>query len=401
MPQGFTITLLQWITVLCLGWSPLSQPPVEIAKLSPDAFAQGQFGSATSIANNTWVIGDPRDNTFGHDSGAVYVFSGSPRKPTENVVKIYPVDASADLGFGDRVSAYGNRIAATTFIGRTYIFRREHSQWVQEATIQHGVGASPVSLSEGFVAIGSQSLGIGSVAVYHLEPGSSTDTANGIWLEDALIQGVHPGDLFGFGLVLDGNHLLVGAPWGLVKGIQTGVVYSFRRVNDVWMGTGRLGPVTATAGAEFGRFLDAKGDRVLVGAFRNQPNMAGAGKGAAYVYQRDPVNDAFRLVAQLFARDGNNDDLFGCSVAIGEKALFVGAYNAESSGLSAAGAVYQFGLRRNVNGVTAWHLINKISASDAEKGDTFGRSMSYGNGTLLVGALNEGLGGAAYVYSCK
>ena len=90
---------------------------------------------------------------------------------------------------------------------------------------------------------------------------------------------------------------------------------------------------------------------------------------------------------KLLASDAQSSDVFGYSVSIsgdGDTAI-VGAY-LEDEGGSTAGAAYVF----TRSGGT-WTEQQKITASDAEAGDEFGRAVSIsGDGnTAIVGAYLE------------
>lgn len=102
---------------------------------------------------------------------------------------------------------------------------------------------------------------------------------------------------------------------------------------------------------------------------------------------RDPGN-------KLTASDGENFDTFGWSVAISGNLAIVGADGEDGAG-AARGAAYVFDLSTGVE-------LLKLTASDAEDLDYFGRSVAIFGSFAIVGAPNENGGGdnrgAAYVY---
>ncbi len=104
-----------------------------------------------------------------------------------------------------------------------------------------------------------------------------------------------------------------------------------------------------------------------------------------------------REEAILRASDGQANDEFGISVAISGDTALVGA-NEEDGGpgdpASLVGAAYVFG--RNQGGMNNWGEVAKLTASDAQAGDQFGNSVAISGDTALVTRLTGG--GAAYVF---
>ena len=141
------------------------------------------------------------------------------------------------------------------------------------------------------------------------------------------------------------------------------------------------------------------GDTVVLGAFRDRSNFAGPG--AAYVFSRHQGGpNAWGQVIKLLASDGENGDAFGWSVAVSGETVIVGAQNDEDRAIS-AGSAYLFS--RDHGGTNAWGQIAKLTASDADVNDRFGWSVSISGDTALVGAFQndiDGLtsAGSAYVF---
>ena len=162
----------------------------------------------------------------------------------------------------------------------------------------------------------------------------------------------------------------------------------------------------------FGSAVSISGDRAVVGALMDgntgSPYFA-AGVGAAYVCRRDdngtpfdPSDDSWIQEVKLTAFDGVGNDQLGISVAISGDVVVVGANNAD--GLDAdgneifnPGAAYVY----RWNGST-WVEEAKLTASDAEHFDQFGKSVSISGDTIAVGnRLDDDAGvvtGSAYVF---
>ena len=202
---------------------------------------------------------------------------------------------------------------------------------------------------------------------------------------------------FGRSVAISGDAAIVGAP---TVG-SAGSAYVFERNQD---GTDSWGEVTKLTASDaqdlerFGRSVAISGDTVVVGAWRE--DAMGTQAGAVYIFQRDeggPGN--WGEVQKLTASDAQAFDEFGRSVAVSGDTAVVGA-SREDAGGSDAGAAYIF--QRNQGGADNWGEVKKLTASDAQAGDLFGRSVAVSGDTAVVGADREDGGtsdvGAAYVF---
>jgi hypothetical protein len=112
--------------------------------------------------------------------------------------------------------------------------------------------------------------------------------------------------------------------------------------------------------------------------------------------------DGWGEVAKLTASDAEDGDDFGTSVSISGDTVVVGAPWEDGAG-SYRGAAYVF--ERNQGGADGWGEVDKLTASDAEDGDYFGKSVCISRDTLVVGAdYEDGAGsdrGAAYVFELR
>jgi len=83
---------------------------------------------------------------------------------------------------------------------------------------------------------------------------------------------------------------------------------------------------------------------------------------------------------------------FGWSTAADGDTVVVGAYGF----VSYTGVAYVF--ERNQGGPDNWGEVKKILASDYSSYSRFGRSVGISGDTVVIGAIGEGSGGAAYIY---
>ena len=120
--------------------------------------------------------------------------------------------------------------------------------------------------------------------------------------------------------------------------------------------------------------------------------MAAPGKdfatGAAYVFAR--TGTRWSQQAKLTAADGVSGDNFGVSVAVSGSTVLVGVDVKHST----RGVVYVF--QRSGR---RWCQRAELTASDAARGDYFGRAVAVSGSTIVVGADGDNsLAGAAYVF---
>jgi hypothetical protein len=91
-------------------------------------------------------------------------------------------------------------------------------------------------------------------------------------------------DGFGWSLALDGDRLLVGAPFASRAGFQSGCAYIFRRVGGQWIEEAALGPEGLAAFDHLGWSVAWADGRALIGA--PDADLAGEGAGAVFVFER-------------------------------------------------------------------------------------------------------------------
>jgi hypothetical protein len=120
----------------------------------------------------------------------------------------------------------------------------------------------------------------------------------------------------------------------------------------------------------------------------------GKDAGAAYIYRL--VGSTWVQEAKLTASDGQAGDRFGKAVAVSGNVAVVGAFLGDLS-FEDCGAAYVF----TYNG-SSWTQEAKLTASDASTSDFFGWSVATTGSTVVVGAYGEDDGGtsagAAYVF---
>jgi hypothetical protein len=316
-----------------------------------DGAAGDYLGRAVSLDGDTAVVGAAGSDVDGAESqGAAYVFVRTGDTWTQQVKLTAPDGAAADeFGFAAAISGdtivVGARFAAIDGInghGAAYVFVRTGDTWTEQAKLAADDGA-----------------------VY---------------------------DEAGFSVAIDGDTLLIGAPFA---NESQGKAYVFTRSGTDWTPQATLAADDGAAWDRFGLSLKVVGDTAIVGS----PSAAiGANsyQGAAYVYARNA--GAWSLQTKLTASDGAAYDEFGVSVALDADTAVVGAHYADVV-FSGQGAAYAF-----VRNGDVWSEQGKLVSDDAFFGDEFGISVAVSGDTAAVGALFADAGGTenegeAYIFS--
>jgi hypothetical protein len=223
----------------------------------------------------------------------------------------------------------------------------------------------------------------------------------------------------GWSVGISRDTIILGAPG---YSIGPGSARTYNRSSGVWAeDTVFVGPSTLSA---FGQSVGIDGDTAIVSSLYDQTGSIGSG--ACYVYLRKervwslqarvtPAGNApwnlglssaisgnsivvsgddsigkcvFVFVrsgsvwtqqARLSADDGGIEDHFGDSVAISEDTVIVGAPNSKLTG-----AAYVF-----VRSGTSWSQQARLTASNAESGDQFACAVALDGDSLIVGAAGE------------
>ena len=207
------------------------------------------------------------------------------------------------------------------------------------------------------------------------------------------------GDRFGFSIDADGNIAIAGAPNADGARLASGAAYLLDvSAPDAVDELGRLTAGDGAQGSGFGFSVAIHGSLALVGAPRD--NEIAASSGAAYLFD---VSDPRRPIelAKLTASDAEAFDFFGKSVALHGAVAIVGAPDADQPGVSGAGAAYLFDLvdPREPREVAI------LANADVGVLGNFGLHVATDDSVVLVGAPNDDAaaanGGAVFVYDAR
>ena len=229
------------------------------------------------------------------------------------------------------------------------------------------------------------------------------DSGSSIWSQEAKLTAsdAEEDDEFGFSVSISGDQAIVGAYMDDDAGFDSGSAYIFTKDSgsSTWSQTAKLTASDAENFDLFGSSVSISGDQAIVGAWRRDED-AGSQSGAAYIFAKDSESSTWSQVVKLTASDAEEDDLFGFSVSISGDYAIVGAVGNNDAGQDSGSAyIFEKDPRSGL-----WSQVAKLTASDADEGDGFGRSVSISGDQAIVGAWgkdNDGTkgSGAAYIFA--
>ncbi len=312
----------------------------ELYELAPsDGAAGDMFGFSLALENGILLVGAPHHAVDGvPDNGLAYLFDVSTGL---EIGRLQPgtlesggrFGASVDLdGYFAAVSAYG-RDTAVVDAGEAFIFHwgmmiQIHSLVADDANKSDSLGWS-VAIEDNKVLVGApldRTSGVRMGATYIF------DGVTGLQVHKLTPNDGGSNDRFGWRVALDNGVAAVGAHMHDGGGIvDSGAVYLF----DVAAGNETAKHLSPEPGSydAFGFSLDLEGNRLVVGA--PYQNSSQNDTGAVYVLNRLSGQQEFKVQAS----DKEQGDLFGNHVSLDGDTLLVGAVQEDDGGVD-AGAAY-------------------------------------------------------------
>lgn len=391
----------------------ISQTWDEVIKLSAsDAFGGAdnfeggdEFGNPVFISGNRAIVGALKNDDDGFSSGAAYIFELVGETWIE-IQKLTASDASGGDRFGESVAIYGDRAIVSAIYneddgersGCAYIFELVDDTWIETQKLtasdasENDYFGSSVSILGEIALVGAprndDGGGISSGSVYSFELVAGTwEETQKLSASDAAL-----GNSFGSSISLSDNRAIIGALRNIDGGDLSGAAYIFELIDDIWVETQKLTASDADEFDYFGESVAISGDRVIIGASRNDDG--GYNSGSAYIFEL--IADTWVETQKLTASDADASDKFGISVSISGERAIVGAPLNEYSDIS-SGTAYIFELEEET-----WVETQILTSTDAEFGDVFGNSVSISGIKAIIGAKwNDDAGiksGSAYIF---
>ena len=322
--------------------------------LASDGVRGDEFGTALAMSGDYAIVGAPRKDDAGNNSGAAYIFTRQGTAWVEQAKLVAP-DARAGDYFGvsvaideDTVLVGGHRInKPTADAGSVYVFERLGNSWL---------------LTD------------------HLTAPDATKFA-----------------YFGFSVGIDDDTAIIGAIRDDEAGSDAGAAYVFVRKGVEWTFQAKLLGNNTESEDNFGYAVDVDGNFAIVTSPKNK------GAGAAYIYEREGTvweQKRNRVRIRMIPIDRDGASAFGTSVAINGETAVIGATGGKV-GQDIVGAAYVF----TRNEPPFWNQHTKLTASDSRGGDQLGYAVALSGSEVIAGAPKHSAGGlgsgAAYIYEQK
>jgi hypothetical protein len=316
----------------------LAQCPIQVDQLptTPD----GLSGTSVAIEGDLAVIGCPIGTGNGWASGMVIVYrlvNNVWQREAELIAKDGAVGdmmgVSVDVSEGRIIAGAWFNNHAGTNSGAAYIFEQVNGLWVQttkliakDAYTQDSFGRR-VAI-EGDVCVVTAPLdddngaSSGSAYVYQFD---------NTWfqLQKLTAKGGTGGDQFGLGLAMDGERILIGAPFA---NEGRGNAYLFDRANVMFVESEVFSDPNGEPADNFSFSMDVDGDNVAIGSYLDDDVAPDAGS----VFMFAPGIDGWDLSQHIVPTNGfSTDEQFGVSIAMHGSVMLVGSRFALIDGLQA------------------------------------------------------------------
>lgn len=374
-----TSTQSTWICLIALFLCCLSTGSLATTIDNPalqvggDGGIDDRFGDALALSGDTLIVGAPRDNPNGANSGSVYVFHRIAGVFTF-AQRLVPTDSTGGTQFGYSVALFGNTLIigspywGNADEGAAYVYELDAGQYV----FRQKLLVTPMAQPRYFgwaVAAGPDAVWVGSPAhrVAANFQGSATQYERdefGNWIQgpDFGIFGGTGGETFGVAMAYANGHLIVGAS-GEDVGNQgfAGAAVAYRYDGNLTQLNIFSAPGVQSFD-QFGKSVAMSGDRAVIGAPSNQRS--------GYV--------------QVFRREGAIWMAEGTPLVLGPvrygHAVAMDGDRIAASEISGNGVVQIY---ERVDG--AWVATTQLAPTDLESDDEFGYAIALGGPDAIVG----------------
>ena len=260
-----------------------------------------RFGHVVSIDGSTAIVGVPKDDDAGQDSGSAYIFFHDGGRWKQQA-KLVPQDLGKGDTFGEAIVVRKNVAiigapkhthSGLRLAGAVYVFERRGETWVQQAKLT----AEDARKGDQFgraVAMSGDTVVVG--APMFDSPAGRDAGAAYVFARDGerwnqrsklIASDTNASDRFGSSVATNGKTAIVGAPRRDARGLPaSGAVYSFVNVDGVWEEKKKVTPDQEGQNITFGAWVAMAGGNVVVlaHALPSVPPLNLGFGAAAYVY---------------------------------------------------------------------------------------------------------------------
>lgn len=281
--------------------------------------------------------------------------------------------------------------------GRVTVYVRDGAAWQLAATLVPSDTAANDEFGKS-VALQGDTLVVGAPWAATSGAAYVFTRSDGTWTEAAILTGTAAdAGLFGSSVAIDGGTIAVGGLWDGSGGTTVGgAITVFTGAGSTWSRQAVLTGSRGGANDQLGTAVAIAGDTIIGGAYledhdgTDPENDNLANSGAAYVFVRSGTT--WTEQAYLKAPTPEAGANFGASVAVDGDTALVGAPKEDPGGVSAAGSVHVF----TRSGAT-WTFAATIGASDRTANQEFGGRVALADGTAVIGRQGGANGGGAYL----
>lgn len=312
-------------------------------------FADDTLGGNVALKDDIAILGVMKRDDKGDDSGAVIVFERHSNNWVQTQIITAP-DARAGDAFGQSISLTSSHLvigapkndALGKDSGAAYVYKRENDAWLYQAKIAPVDGAAgdlfgiSVAIDSDTIVVGAdlhdeKANNAGAVYVYVLEGEQ--------WEQEAKLTASDGGetDIFGVRVAISNDTVLVSARRDDIDdvGIDAGSAYIFEREDSTWMQKLKLTSPDGKADDRFGRGVAINGERAIISAMNH--DAIGIDTGAAYLYEK--VSGIWRYSSKIIAEKSSPNDRFGWNVALSDRMAVISTPNHDGTGID-SGAVF-------------------------------------------------------------
>jgi hypothetical protein len=360
---------------------------------SPNSQPLENAGWSVAISGDRLIVGVARNDSLESNGGSarVYLRDGdewlleatlTPSVPRHNAHFGWSVDIDGDRAI---VGAFTD-VTTQVITGAAYVFERSNSGWTEVARLsptpleqESGFGGT-VSISGDRAVVGASLAppptftGPGFAYIYRREPSG--------WVQDTTLTANDAVDFdeFGTSVSIDGDRMVIGAMRDDDLGNGSGSAYVLRREAAQWVEEAKLLPADGAAFDRFGIAVAISDSTIVVGA--NNDDDDGESSGAAYVFESDG-GGIWTQTAKLVAFDATAEAEYGRAVGVDGELAIAGAWLGYVADIR-SGAAYVY---RRTGG--NWMLSVKLIPDEPEYGDGFGFSVDVSGDCAVVGAVND------------
>ncbi|MHC4510547.1 MAG: LamG-like jellyroll fold domain-containing protein, partial [Planctomycetota bacterium] len=279
--------------------------------LAADGAAGDRFGRSVSLSGDFAIVGAPKDDDKGNNSGSAYIFKWDGTSWVQQQ-KLLASDGAARDQFGPSVSISGDLAIVGApgdddkgkWTGSAYIFKRDGTSWVQQQKLLASDGAAidffgtSVSISGDLAIVGADEAGSAYIFKW--------DGTSWVQQQKLLASDGAAGDGFGVSVSISGDLAIVGAHYDDDKGEWTGSAYIFKRDGTSWVQQQKLLASDGAAGDRFGVSVSISGNLAVVGAYWDDdacPGDIACDSGSAYLLNLPGP------ISRAYASDLNSDGI--------------------------------------------------------------------------------------------